>query len=235
MSEDEIRVDTEEIERLIVGLPSVLACHVAVNDWGGIEEVHIIANSARAPKLVVRDVESALLAKWRLRIDHKRISVAQVSEASETAETLPRLVIAAFQMDLDTVHGVATATVHLEPSGEEEVRYRGEWKGRYVPSQYYQAMAMAAVEAVNLVPGVEPFALIDVKTEAFAGRPVVMVAVSRLNPRRREEVLVGAVVDRGDGQEAAVRAVLDAVNRKISLPKPDTLAGAPWLDPDRGD
>ncbi|MHB1955952.1 MAG: hypothetical protein ACYCOU_19650, partial [Sulfobacillus sp.] len=35
------------------------------------------------------------------------------------------------------------------------------------------------------------------------------------NPRRREDILVGAVQEKGDGQGAAIRAVLDAVNRRL--------------------
>ena len=43
-----------------------------------LEEVHIIANTIRSPKQIVRDIESALLAIFDYRIDRKLISIAQI-------------------------------------------------------------------------------------------------------------------------------------------------------------
>lgn len=212
----EAQVNTKEIETLINSLPAVIGSHVAINDWGAIEEVHVLTGIDRSPKQVVRDVESALLAKWHLRIDHKKISVAQIEENVASPIPITRLVIAEFRMDMDAIQGTATAVVKLQSSSDESTHYEGEWQGRYVPSQYHQAMAWATVEAINRVPGVDPFVLSELREESFAGKSVMLVAISRLNPRRREEMLIGAVIDRGDSQAAAVRAVLDAVNRRVT-------------------
>ncbi len=45
-------------------------------------EVHVLAGSSRSPKQVVRDVESAVMARLGVAIDHKKISVAQVEDGA---------------------------------------------------------------------------------------------------------------------------------------------------------
>lgn len=214
---DTARVEVGEMESLIARLPGVVRCFIAVNDWGAIEEIHVLATLERAPKQIVRDVESALLAQWGVRVDRRVISVAQIADLPQVRPT-GRLTIAEFRLDLDTVRGLASSRVVLQPSDDDSVQYVGEWTGRYVPSQHLRALASAAVEAVNQVPTVrEALVLSDLQTVQLGGKSVVVVAVSFLNPRRREEVLIGAVAERGDGQGAAVRAVLDAVNRRLGV------------------
>lgn len=221
MDEERDHVTVMEMEDLIRQLPAVEGCAVAINDWGSIEEIHVLTTAARGPKQIVRDVESALLARWGLRVDHKRISVAQLSEESQSQQGADRLTIAEYHVDLDTVQGMVTARVTLKIPGSEGQGYTGEWKGRYVPSQHYHAPAWAAIEAVNQVPGVSsPFVVADLKTISVAETTVVVVAVSRYSPRQREELLIGAASDRGEGQATSIRAVLDAVNRRISTPLP---------------
>ncbi|MCL5115813.1 MAG: hypothetical protein M1272_01505 [Firmicutes bacterium] len=215
-------VTVDEMERLICQLPTVLKCAVSVNDWGAIEEVHVLTSLERTPKQVVRDVESALLAQWNLRIDHKRISVAQIvtgdEDGAKSRESAPmRLRIHEYHMDADALQQQAYTRVVYSWGESAHQRVTGEWSGRYLPSQYYQAMAWAAVEAVNQLPGLEtPMVLAELRTISVANRTVILVALSQYDRRRRETLLIGTAEERGDGQGASVRAVLDAVNRKVS-------------------
>lgn len=223
MNDEGQHVSVSEIEELIKKLPTVLGCAVAVTDWGAIEEVHVLTTLERSPKQIVRDVESALVARWGLRVDHKRISVAQIEheDGQHSLTPLDRLIVAEYHVELDTVKGIVDANVAIHWSKDPEELFRGQWTGRYVPSQYYQVTAWATVEAVNQIPQVvRPFVLSDLKTLTLAGRTVVAVAVSRYDDRQREEVLVGTAPDRGDGQGASVRAVLNAVNRRLGAPEP---------------
>lgn len=234
MDGDVEQVSVSDMEALIRRLPTVLRCAVSVNDWGAVEEIHVLSTLDRAPKQVVRDVESALMAQWGLRVDHKRISVAQIVEEGPV-RAAPRLVVVEFKMELDAIKGWASAYVELQPADDHTVSYRGEWSGRYVPSQYYQIMALAAVEAVNNVPFVgEPLVLTELQTLSLGGRQVVVLALSFLNPRRREEMLIGAAPDRGDGQGASVRATLDAVNRKLGAMRRQGRRAAPTASDDPG-
>jgi len=47
---------------------------------GGIEEVHVLTTPQIQPKQVVRNVESALMAQLGLKVDHRKISVAQTAD-----------------------------------------------------------------------------------------------------------------------------------------------------------
>ncbi len=221
MDEPTNEVTVEEMEALICQLPTVMKCAVAVNDWGAVEEIHVLTNLERTPKQVVRDVESALLARWNLKIDHKRISVAQIvpddTDKPVVRGASGRLWIHEYHMDLDSLRQTARVRVVFAWGEGEAERVTGEWSGHYLPSQYYQVMAWAAVDAVNRIPGlVGPIVLTECRTVTLANRPVVLVALSQYDRRRRETLLIGSAEERGDGQGASVRAVLDAVNRKVS-------------------
>ncbi len=219
--DDVNEVSVAEMEDLVCQLPTVIKCAVSVNDWGAVEEIHVLTSLERTPKQIVRDVESALLAKFGLKVDHKRISVAQIipegSKVTEALESERRLRIFEYHMNSDSERQAGLARVIFVWGEGDQERATGEWSGRYLPSQYYQVMALAAVDAVNHVPGIlGPIVLAECKTVSIANRTVVLVALSQYDRRRRETLLLGAAEDRGDGQGASVRAVLDAVNRKVS-------------------
>ena len=67
-------------ENLLQTLQAVLSARVVVSPVGEITEVHVLASSGVSPKQVVRNVESALLAHLGIKVDHRKISVAQTAE-----------------------------------------------------------------------------------------------------------------------------------------------------------
>lgn len=75
----------EQAEELIRTLPGVVSVRVVDNGEGSIQEVHILTTSEIPGKQTVRNVESALFAHLGLRIDHRRVSVAAVSETPPSA------------------------------------------------------------------------------------------------------------------------------------------------------
>ncbi|MCJ7806863.1 MAG: hypothetical protein MUP57_04880, partial [Clostridia bacterium] len=66
-----------EIESIISQIQGVSSGRLVCQD-GDIVEIHVLADKTRSPKQVVRDIESAVLIKLGLELDHKRISVAQL-------------------------------------------------------------------------------------------------------------------------------------------------------------
>jgi hypothetical protein len=62
----------QDWEQAIKQIKSVIAARINVNIQGEIEEVHILTGSGRAPKQVVRDVESTLIAQFDYGIRAKR-------------------------------------------------------------------------------------------------------------------------------------------------------------------
>jgi hypothetical protein len=162
------------------------------------------------------------LANCNWQVHHKRISVAQiVPDAADAPAGAPvstrRLRIYEYHMNSDSLQQTGCARVTFAWGPGDDQRATGEWAGRYLPSQYYHVMASAAVDAVNRVPGMRgPIVLAECRTVSLANRTAVLVALSQYDSRRRESLLIGAAEDRGDGQGASVRAVLDAVNRKVA-------------------
>ncbi len=66
----------QRAEELLLTLPGVIAARVIAGESGAISEVHLLTTMDVAPKQTVRNVESALLAHFGLRVDHRKISVA---------------------------------------------------------------------------------------------------------------------------------------------------------------
>ena len=67
-----------DLEEAICQVPSVSAVRV-VGKRGAIEEVHVISTATKAPKQVVRDVQSIALAGYGLSLDRRIISAWDVS------------------------------------------------------------------------------------------------------------------------------------------------------------
>ena len=69
-------------ETLLQSLEGVLSARVVTTPLGEVSEVHILAKHGTGAKQIVRNVESALLAQLGLKVDHRKISVAQTAEVS---------------------------------------------------------------------------------------------------------------------------------------------------------
>lgn len=208
------KIRLEEIEEFILRLPSVLSARVIVNEWGGIEEVHVLATSERSPKQLVRDVESLMAARWGLQVDHKKISVAQV--AAETAGSSFRLVLNNVEIKSDTVHGVMEITVTLLGKDSNEV-FEGRATGPYARFQFTRLAAEATVNAVN--KAVDPryvFSVHDAKSVEVGDVEVAVAVLSLMNPRGDDEILAGACPVFHDSTEAIIKAVLQASNRRVN-------------------
>jgi len=53
---------------------------VVVTPLGEVSEIHVLTTSDQQAKQVVRNIESALMAQLGLKIDHRKISVAQTAD-----------------------------------------------------------------------------------------------------------------------------------------------------------
>src|SRR4051812_48777284 len=67
-------------ENLLTSLEGILSARVVTTPLGEVSEVHVLAQSGLAPKQLVRNIESALLAQLGLKIDHRKISIAQTAD-----------------------------------------------------------------------------------------------------------------------------------------------------------
>src|SRR5207245_5500320 len=65
---------------LIASRTGVLSTRVVVTPQGEISEIHVLTASDVQAKQVVRNIESALMAQLSVKIDHRKISVAQTAD-----------------------------------------------------------------------------------------------------------------------------------------------------------
>jgi hypothetical protein len=204
-------VDIQELEETLARLPSINAIRI-VGGKDGIREVHVLAAADKAPKQVVRDVQSLALARFGISVDRRAISVVQIGpERLDPGEDRPAI---------KGVHEIpegarTTVAVTLGWHGEE---YVGTATGPAAQSARYRLIGEAALRAIeDLLPG-EALALDSVGAPTI-GMRTVMVVVIVSTGERGEEVSVGSALSHGDDSETVVRAVLDALNRRITRPE----------------
>ncbi len=68
-------------EELVASLSDVVSARISSDASGAITAIHVLVGGATAPKQMVRNIESALMAQLGLRVDHRKISVAQQARA----------------------------------------------------------------------------------------------------------------------------------------------------------
>jgi hypothetical protein len=203
-------MDYRELEETLARLPSVHAVRV-IADRDRIREIHVLAAPEKAAKQVVRDVQTLVLARFGLDLDRRLISVVQIGP-----DRLPR------DEDRPAILGVheipegarTTVAVTLRWHGED---YAGTATGPAGPSARLRLVGEATLRAVERIIGDEALALDALAAPDVGMRRVVVVVVVSTGPRG-EEVAVGSAVSRGDDAHCTVRAVLDALNRRIGRP-----------------
>jgi hypothetical protein len=67
-------------ENLLTSLEGIISARVVTTPLGEVSEIHILAQAGLTPKQIVRNVESALLAQLGLKVDHRKISIAQTAD-----------------------------------------------------------------------------------------------------------------------------------------------------------
>jgi hypothetical protein len=107
-----------------------------------------------------------------------------------------------------------TVAVTLKWHNEE---YVGTATGPAAASARLRLVGEAALAAVEDIVVDDALALDAVGAPSIGMRRILVVLVVSTGPRG-EELAVGSALSHGDDAEATVRAVLDAVNRRINRP-----------------
>jgi len=212
MSTEPVVVDTATLESSLKQVKGVFACRVVMDAPGEIGEIHVVGAPDRKPKQIVRDIESLLFARFGLRVNYRKISLAQMQEDKAFAAmgSRPRLLAAGRATEGDAAvvqvrladNGSVFEGVARHPKGDENV-------GR--------AACLATLDALNKMVGNSGrFTLDALEVMSVANREIVIVIVT-FAFAAGEEHLIGTSFYRGDMVESAVRATLDSVNRRLSL------------------
>lgn len=201
-------ISTDEIENVLVHLPGVTSARVVSDAGGAIAEIHLLATSDRNPREIVRDVETLLETRWRIKVDHRKVSVAQMAGQSRPKEQ--RLKLHSVRVEIQ--QGTLSARVELSL---EKGLYVGEATGPFSQANRRRVVAQATLQAVaEYLENRAEFQIADVGRQESGLAPLVVVVVEVSHPGG-DETLVGAGYVRRDEAEAIARATLDALNRRI--------------------
>lgn len=195
-------VDTKKLESIISQISGVTAVRI-VPDGDNLREIHVIADSAKNPKQVVRDVETAILASTGLRIDRKIISVAQM--AGEV-HARPEYVISSLTTeDLGKNLRVVVSVEH----GED--RYEGSAEGAKTSIQRLKTAAAAVISAFDeLTESI--YSVDDVRIITLAGKEFLVCHITKLDDGK-ERSLIGSAELEKDPLLAAANAALEVLVR----------------------
>lgn len=208
--ETESKPMQRKLKEVISSVKGVVSCNVVVNGEE-IEEVHVLAASERSPKQVVRDVESAAMAQLNLILDHRKISVAQTKESVSSAN-YNRLIIDG--VEVKGCRKWLHSKVFLR-KGEDV--YEGSADGPDSGLNRYKLLASAAAKAVEEMLGKKALLVIEeFSWQTLADFEVGIVVLSCVSDTKIDTV-VGACLAKQGKDMAAVKAVLDALNRKLDI------------------
>lgn len=208
-------------ENLLTSLEGVLSARVVTTPLGEVSEIHILAGPGLQPKQTVRNVESALLAHLGLKVDHRKISVAQTADVrpiealgreAVLEEALKRSILFEGLTVSPAARGhrvtiaVTLSVDGLEVAGSEEVadtqRARVEGAARATVAVLEQSLTRHSL----MLEGAKIVAELD---------QTVVLAVVRGMGGRESVTLTGTAEVRDNAEQAAVLAVMDATNRWV--------------------
>lgn len=213
-------------ENLLTTLEGVLSARVVTTPLGEVSEIHILAQAGLQPKQLVRNIESALLAHLGLKVDHRKISIAQTAEV-KPIETLEKSAVRERAMqrgilfeDLVVQPGNrpqrATVVVTLSTAGRQQSAHH---ESADTPRGRVESAAKATVGALEGLLEKFSLAVESVQMVEAVDRNVVFVAVQGMGGRD-SVLLTGTAEIRQSPERAAVYAVLDATNRWVEARRP---------------
>jgi hypothetical protein len=213
------RVRVEDIEEVLGQIADIKAARVVTSDDGAITEIHVLALPSKSPKQLVRDIESAIMARFGLSVDHRKISIAQLGSEFAIEEPAPRVLS---DVNRPRIVGVNSSVAGLRSSATvtlmvDGLEYVGAAAGVASQSGRLRQVASATLDAVGqCAPEDATFSLEDVSV-IHLGRQRVAVSCVTLVTLQGEEAFSGSAVIRQNESDSVVRATLDAVNRRIGL------------------
>ena len=193
---------------LINKLPGVMSSSVVFSDQE-IAEIHVLADMCRAPKQISRDIQSAVMARYGVNIDHKIISIAQIPSEKDI-RLHNRLVFK--EISLSRNLECSSATVSLSNG---DTIFSGSATGLNDRSEINRMICQATLIAIgNFIDEDMLLSVADVKTFDLSGDKAVAVCVT-VKEKNKVNRLVGSSFVGDDSGTAVVKATMDAINRRI--------------------
>ena len=235
------RAEIRRAQELVGRIRGVSSCQISADESGEITEVHVVATSDKAPKLIARDVESCLKAEMELDVDHRRIGVVLFDEASEPSTRLeddmrpyldkssPGLAEEREQVvelpieeyasrfifrSINVYQSENTTRAEVELARDEGAAFGSAQTDRSNMTSL-DVIAEATLQAVSdYLDETTRLCLRRVQRVALDDAIAFVVLVDLL-AGRDQKCLVGAAVVSGNENQTVVFATLDAVNRVL--------------------
>ena len=216
-------------ENLLTSLEGILSARVVTTPLGEVSEVHVLAQSGLQPKQLVRNVESALLAQLGLKVDHRKISVAQTADV-KPIETLERETVREQVLRRSVLFENLTVAPGRRPHRIQisvtlsfrDLTETAEEESSDTPRSRVEAAAKAAVTVLDrlLADQAASVALEGAKIVEVFDREFAFVGVQGLGGRE-SLLLTGTAEIKESAERAAVFAVMDATNRWTEARRPN--------------
>jgi len=200
----------EEMCALICQLQGVIGADISFNGQDEIQEIHVVANFDRLPKQIVRDIESILFTRHGLRLDHKKVSIAQIKgEEVPPKRTSSRIQFVRVGVSVSGfMHRVE---VELSKDGIPSL---GITEGPSSEISQLRLIVEATLKAIrNYLTSDHTFVFDSVKSVSDE-KSIILVTLTALTSRD-ERRLVGSALCEGDRNRTVVFATLDALNRYL--------------------
>ena len=188
---------------------------------GDVSEVHVLTAADVPPKQMVRNIESALMAQLGLKIDHRKISIAQTADVKpiealqqEAINTRAKKRVVVFQgLEVRPAPRSHRVMIRVKLSFEDK-ESEAEEQGTDTVRNRVEAAARAASQCLEELLPDNSVALEGAQIVEAFDRKFVMVAVHGLGGREAQ-LLTGTCEIRESAERSAVLAVLDATNRWV--------------------
>jgi len=196
-------------QSLISKLNGVYASHVVFSEMQEPTEIHVLASNRRNVKSIVRDVQSAVSARYGIDVDYHIISVAQVSSKVISGMGF-RLAYSGISMR-STGKDVEVSVVLTR----EDEHFTGTAIGSSIPFSRMRCIAQATLDAVKACTnGASFFELASVEMIQSNARAII---VSQVYCLPENTPLIGCVYAEPNQDAAVAQSVLDAINRKLEI------------------
>ncbi len=195
-----------DLEKKITELEGIFSCRITGEK--GIDEVHIVASNDREPKRIVRDVETMVLVNLDQEIDHKKISIAQISGSGEEVSENRVEINSIFR---ENNRPVCYLRLNINGDSVEE-KIEG-----LVEEPIYMTVAKGMVETIQKHTSFNGRIRVEnvFKTGINDEIVIVQLILYKNTNSSEEERLIGATYINNDLLLAAGKATLKAVNRLL--------------------
>ena len=200
-------MDFDIFQEMINKINGVISTKI-IHEDNDIQELHILANCLRAPKQIVRDIESILLTSFDYRIDRKVISIAQID--TDDCDPIKRIKLGGISLDVQANRLECKVKLLYE---EEE--FFVAQVGIKTAANRKKIVAKATIDAVEKILRQDfLFDVQDVITTTNRDITFISVLINMVI-NEMEETMVGSAIVKNDSNEAIAKATLAAINRRV--------------------